>query len=179
MTNHNISLEWLAGFYEGEGYPYSRTNFVLHIAQKNKQVLEDICEGYGGRIYNNANGTHGWQLSGSRAMHLAFELLKCVHHPEKIEQLTKALILTGHLKPRSDEETKEVVEHQTTVKTIHRADYLANKEERNTYSREYAKTHKEAFKTYNRKRNEQKKLIREYIDTHPETVRELTKGVIT
>jgi len=143
---------WLAGFYEGEGYPHVvGRGFGLAIEQRNEAVLNTIQSIFGGTIQHITTGAtsyrpgtlmHKWRIHGNNSVELAHELLRFMHHPYKIEQLTKALIVTGHLLPRNDKETVEVAER------------------------------KEAAHAYYKKYREERRLISEYLKQHPETSKE-------
>jgi len=45
-----ISLDYLAGFYEGEGSPFKTSGFGLAVFQKERFVLDCIRENYGGSV---------------------------------------------------------------------------------------------------------------------------------
>ena len=148
-----LSIDWLAGFYEGEGNPYavSYKNFRLSIVQKSREVLDWIQSDHGGKVSIHINGGgYQWQLYGDEAVKLAYVLLQhmCISH--KIEQMKKALILSNKMEPRSQEETEEVMQWKEKVK--------------------------ERSIGYNKKYWQERKTTKDYMRRHPEVIEEtLTK----
>jgi hypothetical protein len=111
-----VNIDWLAGSYEGEGWPPRSTCFCLSISQRNRDVLELIQTSFGGKILGDVNGNHSWSLYGRKSVPLALDLLDHMNHPEKIEQLKKSLIVFGYLPPRNEQEKKEAFEFRQGVK---------------------------------------------------------------
>lgn len=80
----NISLEWLSGFYEGEGScasPHPRGSDYSGLTrvcldQKDLEILEAVKQRWGGQIYLSYSraGVSRWQLSGAAAAVLLCEL---------------------------------------------------------------------------------------------------------
>jgi hypothetical protein len=104
-----ISIEWLAGFFDGEGCviltPCSPNGTVkyygprLCIAQKDRQLLKDIQADYGGSLHRK--GSHDCSSlvwSGGNAIALAEMLLP--HTRAKTEQLR--VLITAVVKPSRD-----------------------------------------------------------------------------
>ena len=169
----DITIEWLAGFYEGEGSPRNTRGFLqLTIAQKEREVLDTIKEVFGGEVHKYANGLHYW-YKGAGASELALELLKYMHSPYKIEQLTKALILTEHLKPRDETEAEEIETSKTRNKTLTAQYHKKNEESIHLHHKNYREEHKEEQREQHRKNYEKAKAVRQYIRENPERVKEL------
>jgi len=188
-----MNIDWLAGFYEGEGSissPKHLYSFGLTIVQKDRSVLEDLQRNFGGSVSTETTrNISKWSLNGDNATKLALELLPRMHHLGKVEQLTKALILKGHLPPRSAEEAEEVTVCLKAVRAYARTQNEKRREERKAYAQSYRTEHQtehvEYMRDYNRenqeKLNEQHKArsrilqeaVRNYLKEHPETVEEV------
>lgn len=164
-----ISMDYLAGFYEGEGSPFCSSGFGLSAYQKERIVLDLICENYGGNViphFANDNECYAWQLYGKPAAKLAFELLNYMHSPYKIEQLTHALVLMRYLTPRSSEEEAEVDSHFNEVRVYNKS-----------YHEEHIETkHAQDARNYQKRREKQlveRRDGRAFLRDHPEVVASL------
>lgn len=103
------SLQWIAGFFDGEGCVHLRrpphVGLVMHIAQsgdRGKVVLDSIAKTYGGRVslHNRAGRSRkggfvkeGWQLtmSGQTAHYFVHALAPHLH--VKHDEARRALAL--------------------------------------------------------------------------------------
>lgn len=148
------SAVWLTGFYEGEGNPLWNRYFGLRTAQKERAVLDWIVSVFGGSVRDNGRGVFHWTLSHERAVKLAYEMLGYMHSPVKVEQLRRALILTGRLVPRTTVEAGEVVVHAELMRCRRAEDAVKR--------REYMKGY------YLRERREQEVQTRKWLREHPE-----------
>jgi len=180
MSNSKLSIDWLAGFYEGDGYPHSGRSFGLHVCQKDREVLDIIQNTYNGKVYAFKNYSD-WQLFGKPAVDLALNLIEHMHHPGKIEQLKKSLIIKGHIEPRSEEERIQVAEHKKKTQTYYKTYHERHKEEQQARLKKHYDENKEKYainnKTRYEKRKEEAKQIREYMKQHPELVEALKNEV--
>lgn len=96
-----MNWNWIAGFYEGEGYAATQIHknktslsSVLHLVlvQKEKSVLTQIYKFYGaGGMRQRADGVWYYYLYGKSAAVFAKRILPRMYSPRKIKQLTKAL----------------------------------------------------------------------------------------
>lgn len=114
-----ISLEWLAGFFDGEGYIgiYGRKRnwrLLAGIAQCNKEILTQIQTQFGGCLYaklrRSVKHNQGWELRWSSQE--AATLLKQLFPYLRIKREQAEFVLTkflplipskGHRPPLSDE----------------------------------------------------------------------------
>jgi hypothetical protein len=70
----SVGLEYLAGFFDGEGCVYLWCNrygswaLQVNVAQKSKVPLEAFCEVFPrGRIYERTGGMHNYIINGQAA----------------------------------------------------------------------------------------------------------------
>lgn len=99
IGQRHISIEWLAGFIDGEGCfnYYMRSTPGLKINSANYDILCRIKEQYGGAIYDHSRGSNTarqswtWNISGNEAKDLILKLL-----PYLIEKQNQAVAILGH-----------------------------------------------------------------------------------
>jgi len=82
---HLPTIEWLAGFFDAEGSSSSIPD--INIGQKELQVLEDIKNVFGGKVFpihtNNYDG-YVWKLYNSTALPLLKQISVYSHNPTKV-----------------------------------------------------------------------------------------------
>ena len=179
-----MNIDWLAGFYEGEGCPSTLRSFQLRIGQKHREALDRVQDVFGGNVRHvtHRNGLvpqwkgYEWFMGGKAAVTLALELLKHMQAPNKIEQLTHALVLRGYLTPRSTRETAEATTYASKVR-----DYAKRSNE--AYRTKHPEAYREKQKVGHRKRYErvsaESKTVLEYMRTHPEVVESVRRSHAT
>ena len=152
-----MNIDWLTGFYEGEGTPNSGYDFALYIPQKGKAVLDLIQETFGGSVLEERVGPYAkegytnwqWRIYGKAAVELAYELLSHMHSPYKIEQLKQALIVSGHMEPRNEEEAEEARKKDVATK-----EYMRNYHQKSRMVRKYIREHPEIVAKLEEERNQ-------------------------
>lgn len=146
-TSKEPTIDWLAGFFDAEGTSSNLPS--LHIAQKERDVLDKITILFNGNVYQPKNNPcYVWALYGKNARTLVEELRERSHNPLKVQQLLNNFEGPTHYEVHKEEVTKYL-----------RKRYQEHGEEIRAYNKPYTKAH-----------TERQKHVREYIRTHPEEV---------
>ena len=144
-VRHLLTIDGFVGFWDAEGGSCNAPSII--VGQKDREILDLIAEMFGGNVsrHNDKGGMwhHQWHLSGERAHALYEVIVEESHCPAKAEELRR------HFEGPSY--------------------YELHKEERYAYY----DTHRAEYKVRNKKRNDERKAIREWMKTHPEEVTKL------
>src|SRR5215831_6738290 len=89
-----MTIEWLAGFFDGEGHSRTRGSLRIEISQRNLEILTEIHQLVGGRIYSftqsNGKRCYKWYALNKDAIRIMDQLLPSLH-VEKRTQYSLAL----------------------------------------------------------------------------------------
>jgi len=160
VAPHTPTITWLAGFWYADGTSGSSGSYLhLTFVQKDPDVLNRIKQVFGGGVYPakwRSGAGYQWTPNSKDSVTLAQEFLKYPFCRVKAERLRKNLVLTGNITPtNSDEATKAITLRQKRL----------------NYEKERYATHKDQRHTYNARKLQEAKAIREYIREHPEVMK--------
>ena len=141
-TRHALTLAGFIGFWDAEG---SSSNIPqLSAWQKDREILDIICEMFGGGVKRHEEQYY-WYLYGDKARELTKIIMEKSHCPAKLERLRKNFEGPTYYELHAEEQ-----------RALHRQNYIEHADER---------------KLYRERRNAEKKLVSDYIKTHPEVAK--------
>jgi len=148
---HPLTVDGFVGFWDAEGH--SSNSPSIGVCQKNREILDQVVELFGGNVRLGRDNVHYWSLHGRKADNLCEILVAKSHKPEKAEMLRKHF---------NEERGKQQKEYWETYK-----------KERQAYNKSYYELHKEEITSRQRTLRKEQKSLREWMRAHPEEVDKL------
>ena len=93
ITTQPPSIEWLAGFWQGDGTLSHNSSYRLSVTQNSVNVLEKIKQftGFGNISHSNTSNEHVWSCNGQHALTMSTQIASLIPECSKRDVLLNAI----------------------------------------------------------------------------------------
>ncbi len=175
-VQHPLTFDGFIGFWDADGSSDNQPKITA--SQLDREILDLICGVLGGNVTpcRNQKGSwyYKWQLGSDEARELYGVVLGKSHHPSRAKRLRQNFEGPSYYDLHKDERHTYYELHEDKIKAHNNAYNDTHRDVMRPQQQAYRDVHKVEKKvhdrTYNKKRDAERKAIREWMETHPEEV---------